>query len=191
MCRWLAYSGSPITLGTVLLEPEHSLFDQRLHEQMGAITTNALYPAIEGSTDSELMVYLALSLGLNEDPVAAVERMAGLVEETAERNRIENPLQMTVETTNGDALRVFRYSVEQQSRSLFYCTNARSRGDFYPDNNRIACISHETRLVVSEPLFGLPGAWSEVPESNCGIIQPCADDLRPFRPARCRNLKRQ
>ena len=40
MCRWLAYSGSPITLETVLLEPEHSLIDQSLHAQMGVETTN-------------------------------------------------------------------------------------------------------------------------------------------------------
>jgi predicted glutamine amidotransferase len=58
----------------------------------------ALYPVIEGSTDSELMFYLALSLGLNDDPVAAVERMTGLVEESAERHGIANPLQMTVPT---------------------------------------------------------------------------------------------
>ena len=40
MCRWLAYSGSPITLETVLFEPEHSLIDQSLHSRMGAETTN-------------------------------------------------------------------------------------------------------------------------------------------------------
>jgi glutamine amidotransferase len=40
MCRWLAYSGSPITLETVLLEPEHSLIDQSLHARMGVQTTN-------------------------------------------------------------------------------------------------------------------------------------------------------
>jgi hypothetical protein len=34
-----------------------------------------LYPMIDGSTDSELMFYLALSLGLNDDPIAAVEQM--------------------------------------------------------------------------------------------------------------------
>jgi len=40
MCRWLAYSGSPIALEAVLLEPEHSLIDQSLHSRMGAETTN-------------------------------------------------------------------------------------------------------------------------------------------------------
>ena len=40
MCRWLAYSGSPIALQAVLRESEHSLIDQSLHAQMGVQTTN-------------------------------------------------------------------------------------------------------------------------------------------------------
>ena len=40
MCRWLAYSGSPLALDTFLLEPEHSLIDQSLHARMGVTTTN-------------------------------------------------------------------------------------------------------------------------------------------------------
>ncbi len=35
MCRWLAYSGSPIALETFVLQPEHSLIDQSLHARMG------------------------------------------------------------------------------------------------------------------------------------------------------------
>ena len=179
MCRWLAYTGSPVALETFLLEPEYSLIDQSLHARMGVETTNgdgfgvgwygdgaepglycsvipawsdrnlrelashvssglflahirastgtavqqtnchpfrhgrwlwmhngqirefstlkreltlavdpALFPSIEGSTDSELMFYLALSLGLADDPVAAVERMAGFIEKTAQRHAI-------------------------------------------------------------------------------------------------------
>ena len=40
MCRWLAYSGSPVPIEEVLYEPEHSLIDQSLHSRMGAETTN-------------------------------------------------------------------------------------------------------------------------------------------------------
>lgn len=275
MCRWLAYSGSPLALQTVLLEPEHSLIDQSLHSQMGVETTNGdgfgigwygegrapgvyhsispawndrnlrelakhvrshlflahirastgtaiqqtnchpfrhgqwlwmhnglirgfgavkrelvlaidpgLYPSIEGSTDTELMFYLALSLGLDDDPVSAVERMVGLIEATAERHGIENPLQMTLATTNGESLWVFRYSTERDSRSLFYSTNVCTLRELYPDNPRLAGLSEEARLVVSEPLSSLPDAWQEVPESSCGIVQAGQDELRPFQPQR-------
>ena len=41
MCRWLAYSGSPIPLEDVLYKPDHSLIDQSMHSRMGVETTNA------------------------------------------------------------------------------------------------------------------------------------------------------
>ena len=41
-----------------------------------------LFRAIEGSTDSELFFYLALTLGLEDDPPGAVERAVGFIEET-------------------------------------------------------------------------------------------------------------
>jgi glutamine amidotransferase len=40
MCRWLAYSGSPILLREALYTPAHSLIDQSLHSRLGAETTN-------------------------------------------------------------------------------------------------------------------------------------------------------
>src|SRR3954471_11556924 len=40
MCRWLAYSGSPILLSEALYSPAHSLIDQSLHSSLGAETTN-------------------------------------------------------------------------------------------------------------------------------------------------------
>ncbi len=40
MCRWLAYTGSPIQMESVLFKARHSLIDQSLHARMGATTTN-------------------------------------------------------------------------------------------------------------------------------------------------------
>ena len=40
MCRWLAYSGSPLLIEEFLLKPKHSLIDQSLHSTLGAETTN-------------------------------------------------------------------------------------------------------------------------------------------------------
>ena len=43
-------------------------------------------------------------------------------------------------------------------------------------------LSDETRLVVSEPLGDLAGAWNEVPEASYGVIQEGQDELLPFTP---------
>ena len=40
MCRWLAYTGSPVPLDEILYKPEHSLIDQSLHSNLGAVTTD-------------------------------------------------------------------------------------------------------------------------------------------------------
>jgi hypothetical protein len=40
-----------------------------------------------------------------------------------------------------------------------------------------------SRLIVSEPIRDLPGAWNEVPESSYGIAHGSGhDELRPFTP---------
>lgn len=40
MCRWLGYSGAPLYLEELILQPEHSLIDQSLESRSGATTTN-------------------------------------------------------------------------------------------------------------------------------------------------------
>jgi hypothetical protein len=76
----------------------------------------------------------------------------------------------------------FRYSSEGDSRSLYFSTRMDALKALYPESEELAGLSDETRVVVSEPLGDLPGAWNEVPESHVGIVQPGADELRPFSP---------
>jgi glutamine amidotransferase len=52
----------------------------------------------------------------------------------------------------------------------------------YPENELLRELDDESRLVVSEPLGELPGAWNEVPESTWGVIQPGQDEMHPFVP---------
>jgi glutamine amidotransferase len=142
---------------------------------------DSLFGSIEGTTDSELMFYLALTFGLEDDPVTAVERMVGLVEETGRRQGVENPMQMTVATTDGTSIWAFRYSSEGASRSLYFSTRMDALKALYPEGE-LSELSDETRVVVSEPLGDLPGVWNEVPESHVGLVQPGTDELRPFAP---------
>ena len=43
-------------------------------------------------------------------------------------------------------------------------------------------VSEDTRLVVSEPIGDLPGAWIEMPEASYGIVSQGEDQLLPFAP---------
>jgi len=142
----------------------------------------SLYPQIEGSTDSELFFFLALTLGLEDDPPAAVSRAVGLIEEVGTQHGVEHPIQMTVATTDGKSIWGFRYSSEHDSRSLFYSTDVPTLRLLHPALDVLAKVDDASRLIVSEPLRDLPGAWNEVPESSYGIVQTGQDELHPFTP---------
>ena len=273
MCRWLAYSGSPICIHDLLFRPEHSLIDQSLHSQLGAETTNgdgfgigwygvgdtpgvfhstepawndrnlqdisghiesslvfahirassgapvqltnchpfkrdrwlwmhngvlrgfhdvkrdlvlaidpSLYPSIEGSTDSEVFFFLALTFGLEDDPPSAVEAAVGYIEEIGRRHGVEHPVQMSVATSDGASVWAFRYSSEHDSRSLFYSTDVPTVRALHPEVEALQELSDDARFIVSEPLRALTGAWNEVPESSYGLIREGQDELRPFEP---------
>jgi predicted glutamine amidotransferase len=141
-----------------------------------------LYPDIEGSTDSEAMFFLALTFGLTDDPFGAVARMVGLVEKVGRDHGVEFPIQMTVATTDGESVWAFRYSSEGQSRSLFVSTDVTTLRRLHPDVEMLHRVGEETRLVVSEPLGDMPGAWNEVPESAAGVVRPGTDEIRSFEP---------
>ena len=89
---------------------------------------------------------------------------------------------MTVATTDGDTTWAFRYSSKGQSRSLFHSTDVSALRDLYPDNPLLNKLSDDARLIVSEPLGDLRGAWNEVPESTCVVVHAGHEELRPFTP---------
>jgi glutamine amidotransferase len=73
---------------------------------------------------------------------------------------------MTIATTNGRTVWAFRYSSEHDSRSHYFSTRMDALKAHYPDIEELAGRSGETRVVVSEPLGDLPGAWNEVGPSE-------------------------
>lgn len=274
MCRWLAYSGSPLLLEDLLFKPENSLVMQSKHSRMGAETVNgdgvgvgwygasrtpavfssiepawndrnlrelsrlasagkvfahirattgsavqqtnchpfrhgewlwmhngaieyfptvkrdlavaidpALFPYIEGSTDSEIFFYLALTLGLQIDPPTAVARAVAFIEEVGRRNGVEHPIQMTVATTDGDTTWAFRYSSVGKSRTLFHSVDVSTLREQYPDHPVLHRLSDDARLVVSEPFGDLHGAWREIPESKYLVVHAGKEEMHDFVPA--------
>ena len=142
----------------------------------------SLYTGIEGSTDSETLFYLALTFGLKDDPPAAVERAVGFVEEVGRKHGVEHPVQMTVATSDGTSIWAFRYSSEHSSRSLFYSTAVAKLRALHPELEVLDELGEEGRLIVSEPLGDVVGAWNEVPESSWGLVRPGDDELHAFAP---------
>ncbi len=140
-----------------------------------------LFECIQGSTDSELMFHLALTFGLEQDPIGGLERMAGFIESTGSAAGIAEPLQMTVGLMDGERLYAARYASGPVVNSLFVSEDAESVRALYPESERFSRLSDNARLVVSEPLSHLPGVWREVPTSSALIVQKTLEQ-QPFRP---------
>jgi glutamine amidotransferase len=155
----------------------------RLRRDLVLAVDPKLFEQIEGTTDSELLFFLALTLGLDDEPLPALERMAGTVETIGRRRGVEDPLQMTLGVSDGERLYAIRYaSGAMEANSLYVSADARDVRLLYPENERLRHISDEARAVVSEPLADLPGVWREVPPSTALIVQPGADEEVPFVP---------
>lgn len=140
----------------------------------------ALYPELQGTTDSEVLFHLALSNGLQDDPVAGMSAAIRLVESVGRANGIPFPVQGTFAVTDGVTVWAFRYSSEGRSRSLFHSTDIDTLQRMYPDIERLRTIGRRAHVVVSEPLNDLPGAFAEVPESTAVILDGSGYHHEPF-----------
>jgi predicted glutamine amidotransferase len=155
---------------------------QEIRRELMMAVDPVLFPEIQGTTDSEVVFYLALTFGLVDDPLDALERMAGFVEEVGHKHDIAEPLQMTVGLSNGERLYAVRYASGPEVNTLYVSEDARAVRMLYPEEERFSKLSDEARAIVSEPLADLPGLWHEVGKGEAMIVQAGPDVLLPFRP---------
>jgi predicted glutamine amidotransferase len=155
---------------------------KHVHRDLLLAVDPSLFENIEGSTDSELMFHLALTFGLTDDPLLGLERMAGFVEDVGHRHQITNPLQMTLGLSDGDHLYAVRYASGKEVNTLFVSEKTDDIRALYPEKERLKHFSRDARVVVSEPLSKLPGAWREVPTSMFLVATKDSSEARPFQP---------
>ncbi|HEY5135918.1 MAG TPA: class II glutamine amidotransferase [Candidatus Nanopelagicales bacterium] len=141
-----------------------------------------LFTGIQGTTDSEILFHLALTLGLREDPVVGVSRAIAEVERVGREHEVRFPFQGTVAVSDGDAIWALRYSSMGRSRSLFHSTDIADLRRMYPDTDRLSLFSDDARVIVSEPINDLPGAFREVPESTVAVLDSAGYRHSPFAP---------
>ena len=119
-------------------------FDRLRRDMMLAVRRD-LFSSIMGTTDSEVMFHLALTFGLPEEPIAALERMAGFVEALGGEAGIAEPLQMTIGVTDGEHLYAARYASGPEVNTLYYSADVESLRQLYPADERFAHFSTEAR----------------------------------------------
>jgi predicted glutamine amidotransferase len=141
------------------------------------------FPEVQGSTDTEVVFHLALTLGLESDPIAAMERTIGFIEATAAEHGVAAPVQGTFGMSDGETLWAVRYASEGPARTLFASTDVETVQQLHPDNTRLAQLKEGDRLIVSEPFADLPGLWQEIPEATAVTVRRGGELIeRPFVP---------
>src|SRR5215471_10941753 len=102
----------------------------------------SLYDEIKGTTDSEVLFYLALTLGLVDDPVAAMGKAIRMVESVGRDHGVSFPMQGTIAVTDGVTVWAFRYSSQGRSRTLFHSADLEALNEMYPDAERLRNFGH-------------------------------------------------
>jgi len=95
---------------------------------------------------------------------------------------VGSPVQGTFGISDGERLWAIRYSSEHASRTLFVSADVDALRRLHPENKRLQRLSEGDRVVVSEPLVDLAGAWLEIPESTALVIADGQPEQQPFEP---------
>lgn len=138
----------------------------RLRRQLDALLPDELYRYRLGTTDSEIMFLLALALGLDSDPAAAIARMAGWMEGLARQAGLDANLKLTAAFADGQQVYAVRYATHGDAPTLYH---RRAQGE-------------DGLTLASEPLDAERNDWQPVPQGSLVTAGAGRLDIAPFRP---------
>jgi predicted glutamine amidotransferase len=144
---------------------------RRLRRDLMLAIDPAQFADVQGSTDTEVVFHLALTLGLEEGPIEALERTVALIEEVAERHGVADAVQASFGVSDGDSLWAVRYATRGRPRSLFASADPEAIRRLHPENPRFQRLTPDDRLIVSEPFSDLPGVWHEIDPSSAVTVR--------------------
>ncbi len=155
---------------------------EKFRKRLVEAVSDELFTEILGTTDSEVMFYLALTLGLEQDPPGALSRMAGFVERVAKKHGVPETLWMTLGLTDGQTLYALRYASDGEAPTLYYTRDVEDVYKINPDLE--GKFSIDTRFIASEPTGKARELWLTVPQSSFLKVTGSQIEVTPFRPSR-------
>lgn len=153
---------------------------EKFRKRLIEAVSDELFTNILGTTDSEVMFYLALTFGLEIDPQGALSRMAGFIEKIATRHGIPETLWMTLGLTDGKTLYALRYASDGKAPTLYYTRDVEDVYRTHPDLK--GKFSMDTRFIASEPAGKAEESWLAVPESSFLRVRGTEIEVTPFKP---------
>lgn len=118
----------------------------------------------DGSTDSEAIFLLALSLGLQDNPIKAITQAIEIALQTMDKHHIQEPLRASIAVSDGQSIWAFRYSNDANSPSLYF-GNPQTQAN---------AANHLVTTIASEPLDAEAKHWQKVEEASAIIWNAAA-----------------
>jgi predicted glutamine amidotransferase len=153
---------------------------EKLHRDLLLQVDPKLFGEIKGTTDSELMFYLALTFGLDRDPIWAMSQMVTFVEKVGGMHDVKYPVNGTFGIMNGKDVYAFRYASHGEPPSLFHTNNPKHFGQINP--KLAAHYSQDMRIIASEPIGNTASDWWEIPRGTAIKVSGFELETRRFRP---------
>lgn len=139
---------------------------QELRRDLMMYIDRDLFPHIQGTTDSEVLFYLLLAFGLEDEPQRALTGAISFIERTAVDAGIGNVLDMTIGLSTTKGIFVSRYATAGDGPTLYATSNPEHLFNLNP-----ALVSHpqskeiedgKFRLIVSEPIGDMASDWEQI-----------------------------
>ena len=144
---------------------------QLLRRDIESLISKDYYSYRFGTTDSEALFLLALSYGLEKDPIGGMKKAIERVQALLDLNKASEPLRLSAALSDGKSIWSFRYSSDQQSPSLFYGTP-----DLHKKKAKLSMIN----TIASEPFDDDSDHWTPVGESKVVLWKNKAVSISPF-----------
>lgn len=135
-----------------------------VRRRMESMLSDDLFDARTGTTDSELIFLLALQLGLDNDPLGAMERAVSTVENLSLEKSGEALVRFTAAFSNGRVLYAVRYATDHKPPTLYAAPMGHASGE------------KTGYCLVSEPLNDEADRWVEIPDGSA--VKVCPDGMQ-------------
>lgn len=137
------------------------------------------FDCVTGTTDTEVLFYLALELGMDEDVKAGLERMTGRIEKARQAHSITDPCRLTLVVSDGEALYGLRYSSDQDSKTMYINKGSDALRQIEGDVND---IPDKGIVLLSEPLDDCSENWELLGESSFVEVRDGNVEISRFSP---------
>ena len=132
-----------------------------------------------GSTDSEVMFYLALTYGLEANVTSGISEMVKAVKAAGKKAGVSGDLWMTLAISDGNSLWCYRYGSDGKGPTLYISPSIEELTRLNPHvedkfGDFAACI-------VSEPIGDYQHTWRIVPENSVVGVSDENIEIKDFK----------